>query len=253
MKYALITKKNLSLLVILCIWLTVIIFVVSYTLATTVAAVDRKIPIYSVDTSEKNVSLTFNCAWDDKGVDELLEILDKENIRCTFFFVGTFAEDYPETVRKIYNKGHEIGNHSMKHRDPVKQDFSGIVSDINLCNELLYSVTGEKPVLYRAPSGSYDNKTVEAAESLGMNVIQWDVDSIDWKNISSEKIISRVTEKVTNGSIVLFHLGKENTVNALPEIIAKLKAEGYSFLKTGELLLVGDTYTDNSGRQRMSE
>lgn len=251
MKTALITKKDISLLVILLIWIITIICVVSATLYTSVWAEVGKIPVYSVDTVRKEISLTFNCAWDNKGIDELMKILDEENIRCTFFFVGSFAENYPEEVRKIYERGHEIANHSMKHRDPVKQEYGDIVSDINSCNELLYSVTGERPTLYRAPSGSYDNKTVEAAMSLGMTAVQWDTDSLDWKDISSEKIISRVTDKATNGSIVLFHSGKDNTLEALPAIISSLKKEGYTFLCVSEMLLEGNTYQDAMGKQRV--
>lgn len=260
MKVALLAKKDISLWVIILIWLSVIAFVVSCTLSSSSykkhsfsdsSSVQRKIPVYSVDTKEKTVALTFNCAWDDTGLDELLSVLKREDIKCTFFFVGEFAEKYPEAVRKIYNAGHEIANHSMYHKDPVKQEFDEILSDTNKCNELLCSITGSTVKLYRAPSGSYDNKTVEAAESLGMTVIQWDVDSIDWKNPSPEKIISRVTGKVTKGSVVLFHLGKENTLEALPEIIAALKKDGYSFSAVGDMLLQGDTYTDNSGRQKL--
>lgn len=244
-------KKDISMIIIMLLWICVIVSVICYTLATTAGTAERKLPVYSVDTQEKQVALTFNCAWGTEGLDELLGILEKENICCSFFFVGEFAEKYPEAVRKIYNKGHEIGNHSMFHTDPVKREFAEIVSDINACNELLYSLTGAAPLLYRAPSGSYDNKTIEAAESLGMKAIQWDVDSIDWKNPSSQKIISRVTQKVTNGSIVLFHLGKNNTLEALPEIIRILQKEGYSFMKTGDMLLQGDTFIDSSGRQRL--
>lgn len=251
MKFLLFSKKDMSLFIIMLVWIFSIIFVVSYSLHTTVSAEIRLLPIYSVDTPEKEISLTFNCAWDDSGADELLSLLQKEDIKSTFFFVGDFAEKYPETVRKIHNKGHEIGNHSMKHKDPVTQEFPDIVSDISRCNELLSDITGVNPVLYRAPSGSYDNKTIEAAESLGMTVIQWDVDSIDWKNPTPEKIISRVTKKVTNGSIVLFHLGKDNTLEALSEIIDFLKKDGYIFKKTGDMLLKRESYIDNSGRQRL--
>lgn len=258
MKVALLTKKDLSLGVIIFIWISVIVFVVTCTLfssvngsVTGISATQRKIPVYSVDTKEKTIALTFNCAWDDKGLDELLKILQEENIRCTFFFVGEFAEEYPEAVRKICNGSHEIGNHSMYHKDPTKQEYDEILSDINKCNELLYSITGKAVSLYRAPSGAYDNKTLEAAESLGMSVIQWDVDSIDWKDPLPEKIISRVTKRVTDGSVVLFHLGKENTLSALPDIISALKKEGYSFSTVGDMLLKGDTYTDNSGRQHL--
>ncbi len=242
-------KKDISLIVLMLLWIFVMIFAISYTLATTASAEERRLPVYCVDTDVKEIALTFNCAWGTEGLDGLLELLTEENIKCTFFFVGEFAEKHPEAVRKIYNEGHETGNHSMKHTDPVTQDFAEIASDINDCNELLFSLTGVKPALYRAPSGSYDNKTIEAAQSLGMTAVQWDVDSIDWKNPSPEKIVSRVTGKAANGSIVLFHLGKENTLEALPSVIRSLKNQGYSFCTVGELLLEGESWIDNTGKQ----
>ena len=241
-------KKDITLIVLMLLWIIVMISAIYYTLSTTASAEARRLPVYSVDTEVKEIALTFNCAWGTEGLDEIIELLRKEDIKCTFFFVGEFAEKYPEAVRRIHNAGHETGNHSMHHTDPVTQDFSEIVSDINACNELIFSLTGVKPALYRAPSGSYDNKTIEAAESLGMTAIQWDVDSIDWKNPSPEKIVSRVTGNAANGSIVLFHLGKENTLEALPAIIKKLKAQGYSFRKVGELLSEGDTWIDSTGK-----
>lgn len=249
MKAVFSVKKDIALIVLMLLWIFVMVFAISYTLSTTASAEEKRLPVYSVDTDVKEIALTFNCAWGTQGLDEIIELLRKEDIKCTFFFVGEFAEKYPEAVRKIHNAGHETGNHSMWHTDPVTQDFSEIVSDINACNELIFSLTGVKPTLYRAPSGSYDNKTVEAAESLGMTAIQWDVDSIDWKNPSPEKIVSRVTGKAANGSIVLFHLGKENTLEALPDIIEMLKNQGYSFCTAGELLLEGETWIDNTGKQ----
>ena len=241
-------KRDISLIIIMLAWVAVVIFCVAYTLNTTASAEIRRLPVYSVDTDVKEIAFTFNCAWGTQGLDEVLNLLTEEDIKSTFFFVGDFAENHPDAVRRIYNAGHEIGNHSLKHIDPVTQSYEELLSDISACNELLYSVTGAKTVLYRAPSGSYDNKTVEAAESLGMTAVQWDVDSIDWKDISPEKIISRVTAKVTNGSIILYHIGKENTVKALPAIIKALKREGYSFVTVGKLLPDGDTYLDHTGR-----
>lgn len=251
MKFALITKKDISLALILMIWIAIISFVVICTLSTTeVSSGERRIPIYSVETDKKKIALTFNCAWDDTGFEKLMTILREENIKCTFFFVGSFCEAYPNVVKRVHEEGHEIGNHSMLHNDPVKQEYSEIVSDISRCNDVIYSLTGEKCKLYRPPSGSYDNKTIEAAESLGMTAIQWDADSVDWKNPSSEKIISRITKNVTNGSIVLFHLGKANTLEALPDIIRILKNEGYSFTTVGSILIEGESFVDGNGRQK---
>ncbi len=251
MAYGIIGRKQIVTVLILLLWLATISFVVFKCLSDTfVSASERKIPVYSVETSQKQIALTFNCAWGDETTDGILEILSKNDIKCTFFVVGEFAEKYPEAVRKIYNAGHEIANHSMHHTDPTTQEFSEIAADIDECNKLLKNVTGAGEIsLYRAPSGSYDNKTVEAAESLKMLCIQWDVDSIDWKNPSADTICSRVCNKAKNGSVVLFHLGKENTLKALPDIINKLSREGYSFIRVSDMILYEDYYIDNNGRQ----
>ena len=251
MVYSIIGRKQIVTVVILLVWLAAISFVIFRCLSDTFAsATERKIPVYSVETDEKQIALTFNCAWGDETTDAILDILKENNIKCTFFIVGEFAEKYPESVRKIYNAGHEIANHSMHHTDPVTQQFSEIASDIDECNALLKSITGASEIkLYRAPSGSYDNKTIEAAESLGMQTIQWDVDSIDWKNPSADTICSRVCNKAKNGSVVLFHLGKENTLEALGEIIKKLKKDGYEFVTVSELIYSDNYDIDHTGRQ----
>ena len=252
MKYGIIGRKQLVTVLILLLWLCAISFVVFKCLSDTfVSASERKIPIYSVETAEKQIALTFNCAWGDETTDEILDILRENGIKCTFFIVCEFAEKYPESVRKIYNAGHEIANHSMHHTDPVTQQFSEIAADIDECNTLLKSITGVNEIkLYRAPSGSYDNKTLEAAESLGMLCIQWDVDSIDWKNPSADTIVSRVCNKAKNGSVVLFHLGKENTLEALSEVINTLSKQGYSLVKVSDIVMCENYCVDNNGRQK---
>ncbi len=254
MSYSIIGRKQIITVVILVLWLAAISFVVFKCLSDTfVSASERKIPIYSVETSDKKIALTFNCAWGDETTDEILAVLSKNGIKCTFFIVGEFAEKYPETVRKIYNAGHEIANHSMHHTDPVTQQFSEIVSDIEKCNAQLKNITGVSEIkLYRAPSGSYDNKTLEAAETLGMLCIQWDVDSIDWKNPSADTVCSRVCSKVKNGSVVLFHLGKENTLEALPDIINRLSEQGYSFVRVSDMVYTDNYSIDSTGRQILS-
>ena len=238
---------------ILLLWALALGVVIWLSLTKNVSAAARQLPVYSVETAQKRAALTFNCAWDEPGLDELLSILKKNNVKCTFFVVGEFAERLPEAVRKIYNAGHEIGNHSMAHRDPVKMDYGDLLSDISACNDLLYSLTGEQATLYRAPSGSYNDDTVSAARSLGMTAVQWDADSVDWKGKSPEEITERMLKKIGPGSIALFHVGKENTVAALPGIIAQLKAEGYSFCTVTELLPEGELRIDGQGRARDTE
>lgn len=250
MKFRIFGKKQVLTFVIIALWLAAILTVIILTAATTAGGKDRKLPVYSVAREDKKIALTFNAAWGDETTDKVLKILGENDVKATFFFVGTFAGRYPESVVKIHNAGHEIGNHSLTHKDPVKLDESAVAAEISECSDLLFSITGVRPVLYRAPSGSYDNKTLEAAGRLGLTAIQWSADSIDWKDPSPETITERILKKTAPGGILLFHLGKENTAEALPEIIKLLKAEGYAFVTVSALLLAGETYIDANGVQR---
>ena len=155
-------KNKLLWAAVFVIWALAVGVVVYFSLTRAVSAGAKRLPVYSVETEEKRAALTFNCAWDETGLDALLAILKEYDARCTFFVVGEFAQRCPDAVRKIYNAGHEIGNHSMAHKDPVNMDYGALLSDINACNELLFSLTGQPVTLYRAPSGSYDDETVEA-------------------------------------------------------------------------------------------
>ena len=241
-------KNKLLLAAIFLIWALALGAVLFFSLTRTASAAAKRLPVYSVETEEMAVALTFNCAWDETGLDELLAILKEYDARCTFFAVGEFAQRCPEAVRKIYNAGHELGNHSMAHKDPVKMDYAALLSDINACNELLFSLTGQPVTLYRAPSGSYNDDTVAAAQALGMTAVQWDADSVDWKDKTPEEIVQRMLKKIGPGSIALFHVGKENTVAALPQILKTLQSEGYSFCTVTDLLPEGETYLDGTGR-----
>lgn len=247
MKYKVFSKKQIFWVIMGLVWLAVIVTVVVLTATKAVNAAPRRVPVYCVDTDEKKIALTFNAAWGDETTDAVLDILDRYGVKATFFFVGAFAEQYPESVRRIANAGHEIGNHSMRHKNPTKQAYAEILSDISACSELLASLTGVSPRLYRAPAGAYDNKTIEAAESLGMTAVQWSADSIDWKNPSPEAIVQRIMKKAAPGGIVLLHLGKENTVKALPDVIESLENEGYTFVTVSELLPEGETSVDKNG------
>ncbi len=133
------------------------------------------IPIYNVATEEKKVAVTFNCAMSD-DVDTILQILDTYDIKCTFFMLGSWAENHQDEVKSVYNAGHEIGNHRYSHKDLPKMNYEEILIDIQNCNETIKNITEYSPSLLRAPSGAYDNKTLSAAETLGMMTIQWNIE-----------------------------------------------------------------------------
>lgn len=218
-------------------------------ISTTASTTERKLPIYSVETNKKKVAITFDAAWSAEDTDELLAILKKHNAKATVYAVGDWVDKNPDAVKKFYESGHEIGNHSDSHPSFSKISREEVRKEITSCNDKIKVITGEAPKTVRAPSGDYDNKSIETAESLGMKMIQWDVDSLDWKLLSVDEMYNRVTSKVQNGSIVLFHNGVENTPEALDKILTKLKTDGYEFVTVSELIYWGNYDIDHAGRQ----
>lgn len=209
----------------------------------------RLLPIYSVETDEKKIAVTFNCAWEADDIPAILEILDKYEAKATFFMLGQWAEDNPDAVKMIADAGHEIGTHSNTHPDMAKISTEEIKKELTRSCERIEKAGGGSPSLFRAPSGSYSNELVKTAQELGFTTIQWDVDSRDWKDLSADKMVDSITSNVQKGSIILFHSGKKNTLEALPQILEILKNSGYSFVKVSELIYTGDYTIDHTGRQ----
>ena len=209
----------------------------------------RKLPIYSVRTDEKKIAITFDAAWSAEDTEELIEILKKHNAKATIFAVGDWVEKNPEAVKKFHKSGHEMANHSDTHAAFSKISREEIKQEIINCNKKIEAITGASPKLVRAPSGDYDNKSIEVAESLNMKMIQWDCDSLDWKKLSVEEMYNRVINNVQNGSIILFHNGVENTPEALDKILTKLEKDGYKSVTVSELIYWDNYEIDHTGRQ----
>lgn len=143
-----------------------------------VSAEARMIPIYNVDTDSGKVAITFNCANGNDDINKILAILEAYDVRATFFLLGSWADGHIQDVMKIAETGHEIGSHSYSHKDLPTLSYEDILLDLQKCNETIRNITGAPVTLFRAPSGSYDNKTINAAEELGMTTIQWDVEPL---------------------------------------------------------------------------
>lgn len=250
MKYAVLTKRKLLLFCLIFVLLIAILCTavkVSFVVSASYSA--KKLPIYSVETNEKKVALTFNAAWDDSDVTKILSILDNYKIKASFFLVGQWAEKYPESAKLIYSKGHELQSHSYSHKDMTKLSQHDAIAEITKAQDAISKITGTKPLLFRAPSGAYDSKTIEIAEEVGVIPIQWSCDSIDWKNPSPEKMNERILKKLKTGSIMLFHVGAKNTPDALPAIIENIKKQGYEFVLVSELIYKDNYVIDSTGRQ----
>ena len=221
------------------------------------AAAERQLPIYCVERDQKVCSLSFDAAWGNEDTQALIDILGKYNIKATFFVVGQWADKYPESVKALHDAGHEVMNHSDTHPHMSKLTPDEIKAEIEHCNDKIEAVTGACPTLVRPPFGEYDDKSITTIRALGMEPIQWSVDSLDWQELPAADITRRVTSKIHPGAIVLFHNAAKHTPEALPGIIENLIGQGYSFLPISELILPGkygvDYTIDHTGKQLASQ
>ena len=218
-------------------------------ITTLMSAGDRLLPIYSVETEEKVVAISFDAAWGNEFTNDILDILDSHDARATFFLVGFWIDQYPEDVKEIAKRGNEIGSHSATHPDLTTCSEAQVLQELEETTKKIEEIAGVKPELFRPPYGAYDNQLIRIAGEKGYQVIQWDVDSLDWKDISQDQIVERVVRNVRNGSIVLFHNNAQYVSAYLPQILEKLQADGYKIVAVGDLILKENYTIDHTGRQ----
>lgn len=246
MKFIILTKKHLIGLLSAAL----VIVVAAVASVTVLAKADRKLPIYSVGTDEKKVAISFDAAWGNDDTEKLISILRQYNIPATFFVVGGWVDKYPQSVKQLSDAGHSIQNHSNTHPYMTKISTEQIITELKTCNEKIAKITGKTPTLHRFPYGDYNNKTVSAVESIDMFPIQWDVDSKDWmESATVDTIINNVLSKVKNGSIILFHNDAKYTPDALPTILERLIAQGYTFVFIEDLIYKDNFTIDHKGMQ----
>jgi polysaccharide deacetylase family sporulation protein PdaB len=215
----------------------------------TTLALKRSLPIYSVATEEKKIAISFDCAWGVDYTDKLLDIMQKNGVRCTFFAVQFWVEKYPEYAQKIVDAGHELGTHSRTHSYMSKLSGEEIRDELTTSAKAIEKATGQKTNLFRAPYGDYDDLLIDTARSMGLYTIQWDVDSLDWKNLSGTEIALRIVNGAKNGSIILCHNNGLHTAEALPMIFSTLQNRGYEFVPIGELIYKENYTIDANGKQ----
>ena len=211
----------------------------------------RELPIYSVETPEKKVALSFDAAWGDEDTQRILDILKKHDIHVTFFMTGGWVENYPDDVKAIQAAGHDLGNHSENHKNMSQLTDEEQKSEIMAVHDKVKELTGADMNLFRPPYGDYNDSLILNAKECGYYVIQWDVDSLDWKDYGAENIIDTVlnNKDLKNGSIILCHNGAKYTADALDQLITGLKDKGYQIVPVSELIYKEDYHMDVSGRQ----
>lgn len=209
----------------------------------------RLTPIYSVERADGKIAITFDCAWGVDSTDKLLEVMAGRDVKCTFFMTEFWAEKYPDYVSKIHDAGHEVGTHSATHSYMSKQSEEEIKKELVSSSSAIEKIIGGRVSLFRPPYGDYNNLLLKTCEKGGFYAIQWDVDSLDWKDLSAEDITKRVLKRVKSGSIILCHNNGKNTAEALPAIIDGCRERGLDFLPVGELIYKTGYTVNAYGRQ----
>lgn len=211
----------------------------------------RELPIYCVDTKENKVAISFDVAWGNEDVKDILAILEKHNVKASFFMTGEWINQYPEDVKLIAKEDHDIGNHSENHKQMTQLSKKECVEEIMKAHERIKKLTGIEMKLFRAPYGDYNNVLISAARECGYDTIQWDIDSLDWKDYGVESIFNKTVgnKRLGSGSILLLHVGAKYTVEALEKIIMGLQEKGYEMVPVSELIYTGDYKVDQTGRQ----
>ena len=254
MRFVILTRKRLAIL-FSCVLIGAVTLVVATSTAGKVAETmnePREIPIYYVDTQEKICALSFDAAWGNEQTNDLLDILDEYEVKSTFFLVKQWVDKYPDDVKEIAARGHDVGNHSSTHPHMAELSAEQQQKEITDCNAAIEELTGSCPTLFRAPYGEYNNSVVQTVKACDMYCVQWNIDSLDWKDPTPDEMVSRIRDNLCPGSIILMHNGATNTPEALPKIIEAIQDEGYTIVPISEIIPEGDYYTDHEGKMILS-
>jgi len=201
---------------------------------------DPNLPVtgpYDDYAGQKIVALTFD---DGPGpyTEELLDFLKQEEVKVTFFVLGTRVDAYPKLIRRMAAEGHEIGNHSNAHNMLHRMDLVGVRNEMGKCAEKIEKLLGYRPTVMRCPGGNSSDIVKQYAEEAGIPIAYWSVDTLDWKSRDKDAILDIAFGKngIRDGSIVLMHDIHKTTIPAAKEMILRLKEEGYVFVTTSELI-----------------
>ncbi len=216
-----------------------------------VSSTAEAMPVCRVDSGEKVVAITIDTAFGDADyTPQILEALEKEGVKATFFVMGLWANENQEATGNIAAAGHEIANHSMKHTRYPDLMTSEIVGDANNASDVIFQLTGYDPKIIRMPYGAFNAETVATLQNEGYIPVKWSLDANDWKGYDAKKITDGVLKNVKSGDIIMFQNNIAATPEALPAIILGLREEGFKIVTVSELLLDENSFVDAQGTQR---
>ena len=190
---------------------------------------------YSGNENSNKISLMINVYWGTEYLDGMLDILDKYDVKTTFFVGGTWAVKESDMLTKIYEKGHEIGNHGYSHKDQDKLSREDNKKEILTTHNIVKDLLGIDMTLFAPPSGAYSKTTVEVANELSYQTIMWTRDTIDWRDKDANLIYSRAIKNAKGGDLVLMH-PTQKTLEALENIIVELQSKGFKLTTVSDAL-----------------
>ena len=200
---------------------------------------DDDIVIYNNKNSSMKIALTFDDGPHPGQTKRILDILDKYNIKATFFAVGVNIDNYGKHLQDVVSRGHEIGNHTNTHPKVGTLDYNELKEEFFNCQSKIKDVCGYTPKIIRPPEGLIDTNIKDIAKQMECKVILWDIDTRDWAKTSPQKIADHVINNISSGDIILMHdyIGKNSpTAEALELFIPKLLDMGYKFVVVSELI-----------------
>jgi probable sporulation protein (polysaccharide deacetylase family) len=192
-------------------------------------------PIYKGNPDKNMISFMINVAWGNEYLPGILETLERENVKATFFLDGSWLAKNIELAEQIAAKGHELSNHAYSHPDMAALSRSEQYNQISRTETLLKEKLDVKNQWFAPPSGSFNGTTVQVAREMGLYTVLWTIDTIDWKKPSPESIVAKIDRKLEPGALILMHPTASSS-EALPGMIAAAKRKGYGIGPVGETL-----------------
>ena len=192
-------------------------------------------PIFHGNIGEPKIAFACNVFWGEEFLPDMLNTLEGNNIKITFFIGGSWGNRFPNLVTELSTRGHELGNHTYSHPHPNTLSKDKNKEQIQRAEQLITQLTQIKTTLYAPPYGEYNDTVLLAAAELGYTTIMWTIDTIDWQRPPAEIIINRVMKKINNGAIILIH-PTESTAKALPELIRQIKNQGYTISTVTDII-----------------
>ncbi len=205
-------------------------------------------PLEQVKTSEKVMAFTINVDWGEEYLPAILDVLDKEQAKVTFFVTGRWAKNHPELLKQMAGRGHQIENHGYSHPHPDRLSVGANQEEIKKTESIILRLIGYQTEYYAPPYGETGSPGLKAAKALGYQTVLWTLDTVDWRPESAPEVIAaRILRPAVRfgikpekrGAIILMH-PKENTLKALPSMLKQLAKDGYRFVTLAELITFGE-------------